>query len=583
MVLSVSVLYAISMLTLRSSFADLEKWHMHEDVKRVTGTLSNEISALDSLNVDWASWDDTYAFVEDAGAEYIESNLVAGTFIEMRLNIMVFADSAGDIVFSRAFDLLDEEEMPVPQGLKEHLTPGGLLLHHGDIESSAAGIVLLPEGPMLITSRPVLTSEDEGPIRGALVMGRYLDDAVLQGLAATLRLSLTVLPLHDLNVPSDFQKAHSRLSGESPIVVQPLNEEIVAGYTILDDIYGEPVLMLRVDTPRDIYQQGQYSMGYYLLSLIIYVFVFGAVSILIMEKSVLSRLARLAAMVSSIGVGKDLSQRVTVMGKDELSSLEVDINRMLESLQELYEKERKGREELIEEGKVRARFIHILAHELRTPLTPLMTSVEILNDLLASEKNMPQCYKLANMALSSVQTIASRLDDLLDIARYTVGAFTIERQPMDIKVLLEDVASRFEAMVAENKQLLNVNVTPDLPPINADSNRLEQVIVNLLSNAVKFSPEGGCIELKARVTNGTLLVSVSDQGSGLSPEEQERIFKPYHRVEQDRQRFPGLGLGLAIAKQIIEAHGGKIYVESQRGKGATFYFSLPIAEPGGGS
>ncbi len=565
LVLSAGILYAISMLTLLRGFADLEEWHIREDVQRVTSALSNEISALDSLNVDWASWDDTYAFIEDAGAEYIESNLVAGTFIEMGLNIMVFADSAGDIVFSRAFDLLDEEEMPVPQGLREHLTPGGLLLHHSDIESGAAGIVLLPKGPMLITSRPILTSEDEGPIRGALVMGRYLDDAELQRLAATLRLSITVLPLNDLNASSDFQSVYSSLSGGSSIIVQPLSEEIVAGYTILNDIYGEPVLMLSVETSRDIYQQGQHSMGYYLLSLIIFGIVFGVIVILILERSVISRLAQLAARVSSIGGRGDLSQRVTVIGKDELSSLEADINRMLESLQELYEKERKEREELIEEGKARAQFIHILAHELRTPLTPLMTSTEMLKDLLASEKKMRQCNKLADAALSSVKTLASRLDDLLDIARYTVGAFTIECQSMDIKVLLEEVASRFGAMVEENKQLLNVNVPPDLPPINADPNRLEQVIVNLLSNAVKFSPAGGCIELKARIDNGKLLVSVSDQGSGLSPEEQERIFKPYHRVEQDRQRLPGLGLGLAIAKQIIEAHGGKIYVESQRG------------------
>ena len=119
-----------------------------------------------------------------------------------------------------------------------------------------------------------------------------------------------------------------------------------------------------------------------------------------------------------------------------------------------------------------------------------------------------------------------------------------------------------------------------LPKIMGDNSRLEQVIFNLLSNAGKFSPEGSCITVKARVKRGELFVQVIDQGIGLSSEEQERIFKPYHRVEQDRQHFSGLGLGLSIARQIVEAHVGKIYVESQLGKGSTFSFSLPLNGPG---
>jgi signal transduction histidine kinase len=112
----------------------------------------------------------------------------------------------------------------------------------------------------------------------------------------------------------------------------------------------------------------------------------------------------------------------------------------------------------------------------------------------------------------------------------------------------------------------------------ADRKRVEQVVSNLLSNAAKFTPEGGDITLRAwRGKDSDILVAVQDTGSGISSEEQKRLFDPYYRVEADRHRFIGLGLGLAIANRIVELHGGKMWVESEEGKGSTFTFSLPIS------
>jgi signal transduction histidine kinase len=105
---------------------------------------------------------------------------------------------------------------------------------------------------------------------------------------------------------------------------------------------------------------------------------------------------------------------------------------------------------------------------------------------------------------------------------------------------------------------------------------LEQVLSNLLSNACKFSPDEGRIGLKVEIQGEELLVEVSDDGIGISEEEQSRLFQPYHRVEQDRQKFPGIGLGLAVAKQIVEAHGGKIWLVSEPGKGSIFSFTIPL-------
>ena len=248
--------------------------------------------------------------------------------------------------------------------------------------------------------------------------------------------------------------------------------------------------------------------------------------------------------------------------------------RVEKEMRELYEEEKRYREELEEEQRARAIFINILAHELRTPLTPLVTSAGLLKDLLSSEQESHE-YRSVDLVVNGAQTLASRIDELLSLAQLTTRPLTIKLEPLDMKALLENTVRQYQKLVEEKKQSIILDLPRTLPAIEADRSRLEQVLTNLLSNASKFSPEESTITVRARAERSELIVEVEDRGSGLSEEEQERIFKPYHRVEQDRQRFPGLSLGLAISKQIVEAHGGRIWVESQLGSGSKFSFSLP--------
>jgi PAS domain S-box-containing protein len=340
----IAILYAVSQSILMGSFLELEEQNTQKNVGRAQNALSDDISSLVTMTRDWGTWDDTYNFIENANTEYIEANPTDETIKGLRVNVMLFINSSGQIVFSKAFDLQKEQEMPVPQSLLGYISPGSILVHHPDTNSSVNGIILLPEGPMLISSEPILTSQREGPIRGALVWGRYLDSAEIDMLAKTTSLSLTVHRLDEPQMPSDFAAARLSLSGDKPIFVHPLNGESVAGYALVEDIYGTPVLMLRADMPRSIYQQGQSSLLYFVSLIVAVGLVFVVAILLLLERLVLSPLSRLSASVSSIASSGDLSPRVLMKGNDELARLGGEINKMLGALEHSHEALRESEE-----------------------------------------------------------------------------------------------------------------------------------------------------------------------------------------------------------------------------------------------
>jgi len=245
-------------------------------------------------------------------------------------------------------------------------------------------------------------------------------------------------------------------------------------------------------------------------------------------------------------------------------------------LQELYEQERKLRQELEAEVERRILFTRALVHELKTPLTPVLSSSE----LLVSELREEPWMSIARNIHSGASNLSKRIDDLLDLARVEIGTLQLNPKSVDARQLLKEIADDMTSVVSNNGQCMTLALAPSLPLVWADEERLRQVVLNLLINATKFTPEGGKIILRAKEKNGTLVVEVQDTGPGISEEEQARLFQPYHRRITDREHLSGLGLGLALSRYLVELQGGQIWVETQVGKGATFGFSVPVAAAG---
>ncbi len=378
----------------------MEETSTERNVGQVLKSVSVELADLNRGAVDWAAWDDTYAFVEDENEAYRKSNLVDSTFTNQELNLIMLIHASGRVVFARSFDLTLESEAPVPPTIYEHLLPESpLFKHRPDPESSVTGILLLPQGPMLIASRPILTSHYQGPVRGSLIMGRYLDDALVGKLAGYTQVSVALHRCDDPEIPPDVRSAMSSLTGGRTVLTRPLSEELIAGYSLINDIYGRPALLLRVDTPREVYLQGKAGLRYFVLIVMGVMLVGCLIFIFLSEKVVLSRLARLRMDVGKIGSTGDLSFRVADTGNDEITDLAGAINNTLNVLEDSQNKLRESEAlfktlctgsptgiYIVQEGKLR--FVNLLFEQLSGYTQDELVGVDSLELVVAEDQGL---------------------------------------------------------------------------------------------------------------------------------------------------------------------------------------------------
>ena len=334
-----AILYTISVLLFLGRFVALERREALRGLEQARNALANELDELDVFNHDWASWDDTFAFVQDGNPQYLESNLMDETFAGARLNLMLFLNRRGDLVFAKSYDWRRKQRLPVPVPLLQRLKPGDALVPRTDQEEHTGGLLLLPDAPLLVSSHPILTSTSRGPSRGTLIMGRYLDAEEVAELAEMTKLSLRVIRL-DREQPEELPAAARSALSRQEEVVHALNARRVSAYALLRDVNGEAALVLCSTSAREIYRQGLTALRYLVFSLFGVGLVFCAAIMALLEGAVLRRLSGLSRGVAGVGSRRDLSARIAVSGNDELAGLGESINTMLAELQQAAETHR---------------------------------------------------------------------------------------------------------------------------------------------------------------------------------------------------------------------------------------------------
>ena len=359
------VLYATSSVLLLRNVHKLEESYVLQDIEHVEQAIATEFASLSTIAQDYAEWDDTYSFLERPNPDYIQSNFVNTTFAYLHLNFMVLLDNDHHIVFQKGFNPNTGRPSPIPTSALEFFAPhngqASPLTDHNTPRDEHEGIVSVGSDLMLIVSRPIVTSDARGPIRGTLAVGRYLDQTRLQILEESTQLSLKLVSISE-PIPADFALALAALQNapNSDAFIQALQRdetgdlripkradrifrrpqisnpdtpiEHIAGYTLIRDLKGQPVAIIRVDSPREIDRQGRSSVSYFTLTLAIVGALFSGLMLLIVERLVISPVARLSRDVERVGELADLAMRIEATGKDELAQLANAINTMLAAL-----------------------------------------------------------------------------------------------------------------------------------------------------------------------------------------------------------------------------------------------------------
>jgi signal transduction histidine kinase len=305
-----------------------------------------------------------------------------------------------------------------------------------------------------------------------------------------------------------------------------------------------------------------------LLAIVLLVFAGGIAMILgyFLSSTVTERIDLLKGAAEKLSHG-DLQTRVPVQGRDEVSALAVTFNQMAEQLQASDQKQR-------ELEDLRRDLIAWVSHDLQTPLTSMRAILEALSDGIVDEPETVQRY--LNTAQRDVRSLSALIDDLFQMAQLDAGGFPLHRAQASLSDLVSDTLESFTELAKQQNNTLEGQVESDVDPVFMDTQAVGRVLNNLISNALRHTPPEGRVSVWVRRTGPHVEVTVSDTGEGIRAEDIPHIFERFYRAEKSRNRGSGgAGLGLAIARGIVRAHGGEIRVESRVGKGTQFSFYIP--------
>jgi signal transduction histidine kinase len=266
----------------------------------------------------------------------------------------------------------------------------------------------------------------------------------------------------------------------------------------------------------------------------------------------------------------DFSGRLDVPNRDELGALAANVNRMNDELRRLYG-------ELETASRHKSRFLANMSHELRTPLNAILGFSQVLRQELFGEVNAKQAEYLDDIVASG-NHLLSLINDVLDLSKVEAGQVELELATLSLRETLDRGVVTVRERAAKAGIHVSLDLAADVDLVRGDERRLRQVVFNLLANAIKFTPEGGRVLVATRRAGRDAEVSVADTGPGIAAEDRERIFEEFQQTDVGISQREGTGLGLALSRRLVELHGGRIWVESELGRGSRFVFTLPLRE-----
>jgi serine phosphatase RsbU (regulator of sigma subunit)/sensor domain CHASE-containing protein len=476
----IGVVYLVSANIFMESIRKAEENEAQQTLKGVQNLLSQSQESFSDRYGDWSAWDDTYKFIQDKNPEYIKTNLVPKQLTLLKSNYMIFVNAAKDVVYSTGYDEKQKVMLPIPKDLSDRISKkDDLLLKRPDLTTKYTGIMMLPTGPIWITSQPIITSDITGPVRGSLIVGRKISTETIEQLSRLARLPLKLYNFNNLDLPPEIQQIRTSVSPKQNIVVQASNEQTLAGYLLIPDIDGKPALILQVDIPRTTYQQAHSNLQYLIISLIIAGVIFGGVVAFLLERSVLSRMGLLISGVNRVRDTNDLGLRLSIPGHDEMSNLTTHINDMLDAIAQSDEQQKQTLSQLASANSK----IKLLNQHLRTDNLRMGEELAVTRQLQETILPKPaELSKISDLDIAGFMEAASDIGgDYYDVIendgciKISIGDVTGHGLQSGILMVMVQTAVR--TLIAANitnytlfLSLLNRVIFENVQRMNSDKN-----------------------------------------------------------------------------------------------------------------
>jgi two-component system sensor histidine kinase/response regulator len=562
----IAATYLLFSYVLLSEFDRLERERAERNMTRVFEQLEGVTEDLRTRVIDWAQWDETYAYLAGQNKTYIETNVSYEALVPFELIHVAFLDSKKNLLEGFQISSADRSITSIDRAAFAALAayPSIAAFLTAPQEQPLGGIVVLDNQPLFVAIAAVTDNERKNPSNGFLIFTRAFSESLKTQIAKRTKLPLSF----PQSLP---ESVHSTLS------ITTSNHEITARATIAD-IENHGVMDIAFSSPREIYQQGKTSRNVMVALMAAFLVIANGILLFFLNKVVLGRLEKFAIRIKAITATRDYSVRAPADGHDEITDLTRTFNALIETTEKTTLQLTEARNHAVRADRAKSAFVAHVSHELRTPIHSLSGLLRIL---LKTEET-PHKRNLIQMARESAATLLLTINDILDLSKIESGALELQRVEYSLREILQNSLRNVAIRIEEKGGIaILFDVAPGVPDkLVGDPLRVQQVLTNLLSNAAKFTHQGS-ITLAVKIQQGsirsTLELSVADTGIGIAPDQLERIFEPYKQADPSIEaRFAGTGLGLSIVRQILTQLGGTIAVESVVNQGTVFTVSLPL-------
>ncbi len=538
----------ITVFVIHPSFINIENRETEESINQAVSTINYRSADLTGSVKDYSFWDDTYYFVQNENEDYIENNFVDETFENLNLNLIAIINNNMSLVYCQSYDLTNSAKIQTTVETREILTSDPCIWAYQSMEDSVSGLMLVDNQPMLVATAPILTSLNQGPIMGGMLFGKFIDAQEIDKLTEIMNLNFSLYSISDFQLQKDSSIAESLLLNEQTVIVKEDSSSIVSGYTIIKDIHSNPLFILQVSQQRLAYQQGLLAGNIFLYTSIAFSFFFGVFMLFLLEREVVRPMTKLAGYVEEISLNPNSPEPKRLVHSSE----ELDV--VTDAVKDTLKRKLEGMNDVS----------RMVGHDLRNPLTGIKGAAYLL------KKNYEtQLGQKGNELLKTIDDCVEYSDKIVkDLLEYSC-AIELDKIETNPKKLVENSVSTL--MVPSNVQVLN-ETTEDYP-ILVDYGKMERVFSNLIKNAFDAMPNGGTLKITTEKVNDQVKIDFSDTGTGMSKTVLEKLWTPFFTT-----KAKGMGVGLSICRRIIDAHEGRIEVQSTEGKGTCFSVYLPIAK-----